>query len=193
MNHSQAAIWTWKPRPSGPVTVWSPVTLATAMSVTRAAVISTTNMTGFLMRRRGSSLRMDSGRAARSSVGIEDAARLAAARRSASRRPDRPKRWKRRVPRAEIDTEERHGQESLPAFWSSCSTIGSERERREERQRADDDDHADEQDAKSGPVVGKVPSDGATRRLAAIEPARARIGMIIPYRPSSIAMAPVML
>ena len=32
----------------------------------------------------------------------------------------------------------------------------------------------------SGPVVGKVPSDGATRRLAAMEPARARIGMIIP-------------
>ena len=45
----------------------------------------------------------------------------------------------------------------------------------------------------SGPVVGKVPSDGATVRLAAIEPARARMGMIIPYRPSSMARAPVTL
>ena len=42
-------------------------------------------------------------------------------------------------------------------------------------------DDADQQDRRTArPVVGNVPSDGATRRLAAIEPARARIGMIIP-------------
>ncbi len=44
-----------------------------------------------------------------------------------------------------------------------------------------------------GPVVGNVPSDGATRRLPAMEPAMARIGTIMAYRPSIIAKAPVTL
>jgi len=44
-----------------------------------------------------------------------------------------------------------------------------------------------------GPVVGKVPREGATRRLAAMEPAMARIGTIMAYRPSIIAKAPVTL
>ena len=64
-----------------PVTGWSPVTLAIAMSVTRTAVISTTNMTGFLISRRGSSLRNACGMRGPEELGIEDAAgprRLAA-------------------------------------------------------------------------------------------------------------------
>ncbi len=99
VNHSQTAIWTWKPRPAGPVTGWKPVALPRAIRVTRTAVISTMNMTGFLASRRGSSLRTDCGRASR--------------RRSGSRMPrgrcgpappegeaaGRPQRWKRRVPR----------------------------------------------------------------------------------------------
>src|SRR5664279_3623445 len=44
-----------------------------------------------------------------------------------------------------------------------------------------------------GPVVGKVPSDAATRRLPAMDPAIARIGTIIAYRPISIANEPVRL
>ena len=63
MNHSHTAIWIWKPRPAAPLTGWTPVTLPIAMRVTRTAVISTTNMTGFLAMRRGSSLRTDSGSA----------------------------------------------------------------------------------------------------------------------------------
>ena len=43
------------------------------------------------------------------------------------------------------------------------------------------------------PVVGNVPADGATRRLAASEPAIARMGTIIAKRPTSIASAPVTL
>ena len=43
------------------------------------------------------------------------------------------------------------------------------------------------------PVVGNVPSDGATRRLAAIDPAMARMGMIMAKRPMSMASPPVTL
>ena len=75
VNHSQTPIWTWKPSPAGPVDGWSPVTLATAMTVTRTAVISTTNMTGFLMSRRGSSFRNGVRERRPEELGIEDATR----------------------------------------------------------------------------------------------------------------------
>ena len=115
---------------------------------------------------------------------VEDAARAAAARRSASAPPQGHEALEAAGAAAEVDGIERGGswtQEAFPAFWSSCSTIGPERERREERQRADDDDDADEQDRpQDARSSGTCPSDGATLRLAAIEPAMARIGMIIP-------------
>ena len=53
-----------------------PVASAIAVSVTSTAVISTTNMTGFLISRRGSSLRNACGMADRSRSGIEHAPRL---------------------------------------------------------------------------------------------------------------------
>ena len=65
-----------------PLTGCKPVALATAIMVTRTAVISTTNMTGFLMSSRGSSFRKACGRRRPEEVGIEDAAR---ARRPAGR------------------------------------------------------------------------------------------------------------
>ncbi len=83
----------------GPVG-WRPRMSPTSTSVTRAAVISTTNMTGLRISSRGSSLRTASGMAARSSSG----SRMPRGPRRRRRRGHRrdappPKRWKRRVPR----------------------------------------------------------------------------------------------
>ena len=98
VNHSQTPIWTWNPSPAGPVVGSRPVALATPISVTSAAVISTTNITGFLISRRGSSLRNACGSAARSRSG-SSTPRGRGGWPEGFAPPRVTKRWKRRVPR----------------------------------------------------------------------------------------------
>ena len=152
---------------------------ATAITVTSAAVISTTNMTGFLIRRRGSSLRNACGQGRPEEVRVEDAARAGRLARTAS-----PRQGSRSAGsgacRARGRPREAPSAEAFPAFWRSCSAIGP-------RARAGKNVRAPtmittpiRRTVHSTPVVGNVPRDAATRRLAAIEPARARIGTIIP-------------
>ena len=82
---------------------------------------------------------------------------------------------------SEIDAERSVSSEDLSGVLEELLDDRPQRQGREEGERADDDHDADEEDRRTAaPVVGNVPSDGATLRLAAIEPARARIGMIIP-------------
>ncbi len=76
----------------------APVASAIAMRVTRTAVISTTNMTGFLIRRRGSSLRKACGMADRSRSGSMIPRGLGGSP-DGFAPPRVTKRWKRRVPR----------------------------------------------------------------------------------------------
>ena len=68
-----------------------------------------------------------------------------------------------------------------------------ERERREEGETADDQNDADQKADESPPWVGKVPVDAGTIFLATSEPATAIIGMMMKYRPISMARPPVVL
>src|SRR5450759_4210925 len=143
------AIWAWNPRPPGPLVGCQPVTFATTIRVTRAAVSSTTNMTGFLMRCRGSSLRTAFGMAERSRSGsMTPRGRGGWADGLPPRRVT--KRWNRRVPRPR--SMDRRGvmtlmSEELPCILEQLLHDRPQREGREERQGADDDDHADQEDA----------------------------------------------
>ena len=167
------------------------------MSVTRAAVISTTNMTGFLMSRRGSSLRTACGMAARRRSGSKTPRGRGGAPLGFAP-PRVTKRWKRRVPRPRsTDIRERAmlmASEDLPGVLEELLDDRPERKRREERQRADDDDDPDQEDAsRARPWSGTCPATGRRGAWRPSSPARARIGTIIPYRPTSIAKAPVTL
>ena len=64
VNQSQSTIWNEKPRPPAPVT-----RSRTNSTVVSTVTTSTTNMTGFLIMCRGSSLRTASGRAGRRIAG----------------------------------------------------------------------------------------------------------------------------
>ena len=116
-----------------------------AMSVTRAAVISTTNMTGFRIRSRGSSLRKASGMAARRSAGSKTprglgrlAGRLAAAERHEALEAARAA--------GQVDAEMRCQSwcEGHSGVLEELLDDRPEGEGREEGQGADDDDHADD-------------------------------------------------
>ena len=125
-----------------------PVAVPMTASVTSTAVISTTNITGFLISKRGSSLRNACGMAARRSSGSKTPRGLGGSPDGLAP-PRVTKRWKRLVPRpssTDEGTKVSHGQKTFPAFWSSCSTIGPRDERREERQCSDDDHDADQED-----------------------------------------------
>ena len=97
VNHSQIAIWIGNPMPPAPV-AWTFRASAMAVIVTRTAVISTTNMTGFLISSRGSSLRNACGMAERSRSGSSTPRGLGGSP-DGFAPPRVTKRWKRRVPR----------------------------------------------------------------------------------------------
>ena len=192
MNHSQAAIWMSKREAVAAAGCDAGDAAARAMSVTRTAVISTTNMTGLRTSRRGSSLRTACGSAARSERRVEDARGGVGGSASGFWPPQLDEALE--AARAAGGVEGHGTQTDLPACWRQLLDDRAERERGEEVEGADDDHDADQQDRRRcGPVVGNVPGEAATRRLAAIDPAIARIGMIIANRPTSIAMAPVTL
>ena len=160
---------------------------STAMSVTRTAVISTTNMTGLRASSRGSSLRKACGQRRAQRARVEDAAACAEARRSGfGVRPASTKRWKRRVPRAGVEGHRdgpRHALERLPGRRSSCSTIGPSASAGKKLSAPTMRTTPTSRPTTDGRWSGTCPGDGATRRLAAIEPAIARIGTIIANRP----------
>ena len=138
-------------------------TSAMAMSVTRTAVISTTNMTGFLISRRGSSLRKACGMADRSRSGSRTprgSRRLAGRLRAA----ERDEALEAAGAATEIDGHESH-QETFPAFWRSCSTIGPSASAGKNVSAPTMITTPMSRTTHRTPVVGNVPSDGATASL----------------------------
>ena len=106
----------------------------------------------------------------------------AAARPEGFAPPSVTKRWKRRVPRPKIDGLRRaHGSEDLSGVLEELLDDRPSARAGKKVSAPTMIDDADQQDAEQRRrSSGRCPSDGATRRLAAIEPARARIGTIIP-------------
>src|SRR6478752_1279456 len=154
VNQSQIAIWTWKPRPPASVVGWRPVALPMATIVTRTAVISTTNITGFRISDRGSSLPNAWGRAARSCSGSRTPRGRGGSAPEGFWPPSVTKRWNRRVPRPR-STERRErwmviGSEGRSGVLLELLDDRPEREGREERQGSDDDHDTDEEDRPQG-------------------------------------------
>ena len=146
------------------------------MTVVSAVTISSTNMTGFLISVRGSSLTKAepiAGTTIFGSSSAETGMRLRSFEVSMEVTPD------------QIRSERRAG------GHREMLDDGSERERREEGEAADDQDHADDQ-ADEQPARGRERAGRRRDRLllGASEPAIAIAGMIIQKRPTNIATAP---
>src|SRR5262245_19677948 len=84
-------------------------------------------------------------------------------------------------------------QNTVPAIIANCSTIGPSASAGKKVRPPTITITPTTRPTKSGPVVGKVPSEVGTDFFAASEPAIAIVGMIIQKRLTNIAIAPVML
>jgi hypothetical protein len=85
-------------------------------------------------------------------------------------------------------------QNRVPAFIARCSTIGPERQRREEGETADDQDHADhEADEQAAGGRQRTRRRRESTSWPASEPASAIAGMIMKKRPTNIELASVRL
>src|SRR6266700_4251784 len=167
-------IWKVKPR-SGPPLARS----RRKITVVSAATISTTNITGFFIISRGSSLAKDAVIAGHtifgSSIAEADVRLLALLSASMEVTPN------------EID------QYRLPAVIARCSTIGPNASAGKKVSPPMIRITPTTRPTNRPPVVGNVPADGGTDFLAASEPAIAIAGMIMKKRPTNIALAKVRL
>src|SRR5262245_19350972 len=176
VNQSQIPIWNWKPAPAWAAgsAGWRPVTFASQISVTRTAVISTTNITGLLISSRGSSLRKACGTADRSRSGSRIPRGLGGSAPAGFWPPSVTNRWKRRVPRPRsIDMRERvRLMESghLSGVLEELLDDGAEGERGKEREGPDDDHDADQQDGPQDAGRWERPERGRDAALGCHRP-----------------------
>ena len=146
------------------------------MTVVSAATTSTTNITGFLISVRGSSLAKAAPIAGTHDLGIEQRRRPASAC-AALRFP-----W---TMHSEVDSIRTASSRSI----ARCSTIGPSASAGKKVRPPMMRITPTSRPTNSAPWVGNVPADGGTVFFATSEPAIAIIGMIMKKRPTSIASA----
>ena len=148
------------------------------MTVVSAATTSTTNITGFFIMARGSSLAKAepiAGQTILGSVSAVTGIRLRNCEVSIDA-----------TPVSSIRTA------ALPS-WRSCSTIGPSASAGKKVRPPTIRITPTSRPTNSPPWVGKVPAEAGSVFLAASEPAIAIAGMIMKKRPTNIATAPVVL
>src|SRR5215467_9940216 len=154
------------------------------MTVVNAVTISSTNITGFLISVRGSSLtnaELIAGITILGSNSAETGMRLriilVVVSMDMDATPD------------QFDAAEK----VVPAVIASCSTIGPSASAGKKVRPPTMTITPTTRPTNRVPVVGNVPADGGTSFFAASEPAIAMAGTIIMKRPTNIATAPVIL
>src|SRR3984893_9284416 len=149
------------------------------MTVVSAVTTSSTNITGFFIRVRGSSL--------------AKAAPIAGSTILGSSRAETGIRLRNVVVVSIEVSPSEAGQNSVLLAIARCSTMGPSASAGKNVRPPTMAITPTTRPTNRPPVVGKVPADGGTDFLAASEPAIAMAGMIIQNRPTNIATAPARL